>query len=64
MAEHFHERVLDGFVCLGCIAKVLEGDAQRAALMCNDEPFKTPARVVQIAVFDQFPNLDSKAGVV
>jgi hypothetical protein len=41
MAEHLDEGVLNRLVCFGPVAKILKRDAQRAALVRDDQALET-----------------------
>jgi hypothetical protein len=64
MTEDFDERVLDGFVGLGGVAKVLIGNPQGSPLVGNDETFELLTGRVEIAAFDQCSKLDREPRIV
>jgi len=60
VAEHFHERVLDGFVSFGGVPEILESDAKCPALVCNDKPFEALSSFIKVAALDELPNVDGQ----
>ena len=60
MAEDLDERILHGFVGFGGVAEILIGDAQRAALMDDDELGEPLARPFGLIALQQFADFDRR----
>ena len=63
MAEDLDEGVLYGFVGFGCVAQILKGNAERAALVRGHEAREALAGFLGPPMHGEIANLDRKLGV-